>query len=68
MLLLVLKTKFYHLDGSSKTSTSKIKIRYSNEEMRTIFNRVITTFESINTPAPNLTAYGVNNDIGTQIL
>ena len=33
--------------------------------MRTIFNRVITTFESENTPAPNLSAYGINNDIGT---
>ena len=60
-----LTTEIRYSDGSSKTSTSKIKIRYSSEEMRTMFNRVITTFESINTPAPNLTAYGVNNDIGT---
>ena len=59
-----LTTKIRYSDGSSKTSTSKIKIRYSNREMRTMFNRVITTFESANTPAPNLTQYGVNNDIG----
>ena len=60
-----LTTEIRYSDGSSKTSTSELKIRYSNEEMKTMFSRVITTFESINTPAPNLIAYGVNNDIGT---
>jgi len=60
-----LTTEIRYSDGSSKTSFSKVKVSYSKDEMRTIFNRVITTFESENTPAPNLSAYGINNDIGT---
>ncbi|SHG60881.1 T9SS type A sorting domain-containing protein [Winogradskyella jejuensis] len=52
-------------DGSTKRSQSSLKINYSNEELNSYFNRVITTFQSTNTAPPNLAPYGENNDIGT---
>ena len=52
-------------DGTTATSKSTIDINYSNTDLNALFNRVVNTFESTNTTAPNLTPYGETNDIGT---
>lgn len=52
-------------DGTSTISKSTIDIKYSNTDLNTLFNRVVNTFDSSNTPAPNLTPYGEFNNIGT---
>lgn len=43
-------------DGTVQKSSSTIKIKYSNADLKTYFNRVITTFSSSITP--DLSAYG----------
>ncbi len=52
-------------DGTIAISKSTIDIKYSKTDLNTLFNRAVTTFESDNTTAPNLTPYGIANDIGT---
>ncbi|WP_299889129.1 hypothetical protein [uncultured Lacinutrix sp.] len=52
-------------DGSTTTSQSTIDIKYSNEDLQTLFNRAPIPFTSSNTTAPNLTPYGEANEIGT---
>ncbi len=61
----ILTTKIEFSDGSITTSKSTINIKYSNEDKETLFNRAPTAFTSSNTAPPNLTPYGVANDIGT---
>ncbi len=60
-----LVSKLTFSDGSTSTSKSKIDIKYSNSDLNTLFDRIVNTFTSSNTPAPNLTPYGEANDIGT---
>lgn len=52
-------------DDTTITSKSTIDITYSNTDLNTLFNRVVNTFESSNTPVPNLIPYGEANNIGT---
>ena len=54
-------------DGSSTMSSSTLNIKYSNQDLNTLFNREILTFTSENVPVPFLTPYGEANDIGTAI-
>lgn len=54
-------------DGTSRTSSSTITISYSKYDINQIHNRAIMTLPpsgSTNSVAPNLTPYGVANDIG----
>lgn len=51
-----LEFKIIFEDGSVKKSTSNIKIKYSNADLKTHFNRVINTFTS--TTIADLSAYG----------
>lgn len=44
-------------------STSTLKVSYSATDLNTNFNLAVTTFNS--SIAPNLTPYGINNDVGT---
>lgn len=60
-----LTTEIKFIDGSSTISKSTINVKYSKDDLGTLFNRAPTTFTSANTTPPNLTPYGVANDIGT---
>ena len=54
-------------DGSTRMSSSTITISYSKEDINQLPNRAVMTLppnESTNSIAPNLTPYGVANDIG----
>ena len=61
----IITTEIEFSDGSITTSKSSINIKYSNEDQQALFNRAPTTFTSTNTTPPNLTPYGVADDIGT---
>ena len=60
-------TKLTFSNGQIKTSFSKIKIFYSSSDLKNLYNRVIQELPASNntyTVVPNLSPYGVNNDVG----
>jgi len=58
-----LKTKITLDNGVTKQSLSTLKISYNTNDLNAKFNLAVTTFQS--TIAPDLSGYGLNNDIGT---
>ncbi|WP_397363622.1 T9SS type A sorting domain-containing protein [Olleya sp. R77988] len=58
-----IKTKITLSNYQIFESYSTLKISNSAEDLNANFNRAVTTFNS--TIAPNLTPYGINNDVGT---
>ncbi|RAJ14643.1 T9SS type A sorting domain-containing protein [Olleya aquimaris] len=59
----VLKSRITLSNQEVFKSKSTLNINYSAEDLNANFNRAVLTFNS--TIAPNLTPYGVANDIGT---
>ena len=60
-------TKLTFSHGQIRTSFSNIKIFYSSSDIKNLYNRVIQELPASNntyTVAPNLSQYGVNNDVG----
>ena len=57
-----IQTRISFSDGTTRNSTSKINITYSNEDLSRLYRRAVTQFTSTNVPAADLSIYGEANN------